>query len=543
MIGAGSDLEKGTRAEESGAASAAGAAHRRVFLRSAAIVATSVLLSRVLGFFREWTLAHEVGSNALTDAYYAAFTVPDILNYLLAGGALSITFLPIFSEYYSNRGKEEAWHVFSIVLSFTCVSLAILLIVAEIFAPLLTRWLAPGFDAEQQRLVTRLTRIMLPAQACFLIGGVLTAVQYARGHFLIPSLAPLIYNGMIMACGVLLADRIGVEGFSWGVLAGALVGNCGLQIYGVRRFSAQFRFSLALGHPGFRRFLRLTIPVMAGFSVLLVDDWAIRWFGSFLKDASITWLSYAKTLMRVVVALFGQAAGVAAFPILARLAAEKKWAEMREGLEDSLRHVIVAIVPVSALMALLSRPVVYILFSRTRLGPVDMEQSALALEIFLIGAIAWGTQTILGRGFYALGDTLTPTLVGSGLTLASLPLYGLFSDYFAHLGLAAASSLAVLIYTAVLWWVLFRRLEMPLGTVGKYLLQTAGCAAAASGAALLARHALASYLAWQSLSGSMVYIVTLSLVFGLVFLPLASRVGIISLQDLRSAFATKVAHS
>src|SRR3989304_6956594 len=97
------------------AATSARALQRGLFLRSAAIVAASVFLSRILGFFREWALAHQVGSNAVTDAYYAAFTIPDILNYLLAGGALSITFLPVFLEYYTSRREEEAWHLFSSV--------------------------------------------------------------------------------------------------------------------------------------------------------------------------------------------------------------------------------------------------------------------------------------------------------------------------------------------------------------------------------------------------------------------------------------------
>ena len=327
------------------------AQQRRIFLRAAAIVAASVFLSRVLGFFREWAIAEQVGSNAITDAYYAAFTIPDILTYLLAGGALSITFLPVFLEYFAAQREEEAWHVFSVVLSGMSALLLVLLIPAELFAPALTRWIAPGFTPQQQQLVTHLTRIMLPAQAFFFIGGVLSAVQYARGRFLIPSLAPLLYNGLIITFGLLLGGRWGIQAFSWGVLSGSLLGNCLLQMYGVSKLSPQFRLSLNFRHPGFRRYLRLTIPIMVGFSFIFVDDWAIRWCGSFLVPASITWLGYGKTLMRVVVAMFGQAAGVASFPILARQAAEQKWPEMKAGLQDALQHVILAIVPVSILMA------------------------------------------------------------------------------------------------------------------------------------------------------------------------------------------------
>lgn len=519
--------------------SSAAAQRRRIFLRSTAIVAASVLLSRVLGFLREWAIAHQVGSNATTDAYYAAFTIPDILNYLLAGGALSITFLPVFLEYFTADPKEEAWHVFSTVLTAMTVLLLSLVVVAEVYAATLTHWIAPGFTAEQHRLVTSLTRIMLPAQAFFFIGGVLSAVQYAQGRFLIPSLAPLIYNGMIIGFGLLLADRLGIAAFSWGVLVGSLLGNCLMQVYGAKRLSARFRISFDWRHPGFRRFLRLTLPIMLGVSLIFVDDWAIRWCGSFLAPASITWLSYGKTLMRVAVGIFGQAAGVASFPILARLVAENKLEEMKEGLRETLQHVVVAIVPVSVLMAILSRPIVFLLFSRTRLTAYDMEQTALAMTIFLVGAVAWGVQAILGRGFYALGDTVTPTVIGSALSLAWLPVYWFLAQRYQYVGLAAASSLGVLLYTGLLWVVLCRRLQIPLAGLRSFFLRTV---AAALGAGLLA-YALSRWLQghtpWQTLSGSFLQATAASVLFLASFGVLASWTGIGSWRELRAAFTGK----
>jgi len=514
-------------------AAAAAARRQRVFLRSAAIVGASVFLSRVLGFFREWAIAHQVGASAVTDAYYAAFTIPDILNHLLAGGALSIAFIPVFLEYFSAQREEEAWHVFSTVLTGMAIALLGLLIVAEIFAAPLTRWIAPGFTPEQHATVTRLTRIMLPAQAFFLMGGVLSAVQYAQGRFLVPSLAPLIYNGLIIAVGMLYARSIGIEAFSWGVLAGSFLGNFLIQVYGVRQLSARFRISLDLAHPGFRRFIALSLPIMLGFSLLLVDDWAIRWCGSFLVPASITWLGYGKTLMRVVVAIFGQAAGVASYPILARLAAEKRWDEMRGGLEEAMRHVILTIVPLSALAAALSRQIIYFLFSRTRLSPDDIEQTALAMTLFLVGASAWGVQGILGRGFYALGDTLTPTLIGSGLAIAWLPVYWHLSQSYTHFGLAAASSLGIIVYALVLWIVLYRRLEIPLAGVAAFFARTA---AASLGAVVLAYYSagwLESYVTWQTMTGSFIQAAAAGFLFLLAFSILAPIVGIGSLRELR----------
>jgi putative peptidoglycan lipid II flippase len=143
------------------------------------------------------------------------------------------------------------------------VLLLVFVIVAEIFASPLTHWIAPGFQPAQHELVTRLTRVMLPAQAFFVLGGVLSAVQYARQKFVVPSLAPLIYNGMIIAFGMLLAKRIGIEGFAWGVLTGSFIGNFLIQVYGAARLDARYRFLIELRHPGFRRFLRF--PSWSGF--------------------------------------------------------------------------------------------------------------------------------------------------------------------------------------------------------------------------------------------------------------------------------------
>jgi putative peptidoglycan lipid II flippase len=520
-------------------ATAPEASHRRIFLQSAGIVAASVFLSRILGFFREWAIAHQVGANGLTDIYYAAFTIPDILNYLLAGAALSITFIPIFLEYFSTGREEESWRVFSIVLTALTSLLVILLLIAELFASQLTHWIAPGFDPTKHQALTHLTRIMLPAQAFFVMGGVLSAVQYAEGRFVIPSLAPLVYNGLIIGFGILLGRYRGIEGFAWGVLAGAFLGNFLIQVYGAAKLGARYSFVLDLRHPGFRRFMRLSIPIMLGFSVIFIDDWAIRWRGSYLPDASITWLNYGKSLMRVVVAIFAQSAGVASYPLLARSVAEGKVDEMKDRLQDALQHVVLAMLPISILMGVLSRQVVYILFSHTRLTTYDIQQTAIDLMIFLTGAIAWGVQQIVARGFYALGDTITPTVIGSGLTLAWLPVYWELGNVFQHKGLAAASSLGVTVYTAVLCIVLYRRLQMPLGSLGSLLLKTLACSAIAGLLGIFLERHLEVVITWHRLVGSLVQGGAVTIVFVLAFVGCGMFMGVASLSQIRAALVGK----
>src|SRR5215472_1888164 len=343
-----------------------GTLYRRIFAATG-IVMASVLLSRVLGFFRDWTVAHQMGSNSITDAYYAAFTLPDFLNYLVAGGSLSITFIPVFAKFAAENREEEGWHVFSIVLTFMSALVIALILAAEIFAPQIVAGITPGFGHAEKLRVIFLTRLMLPAQFCFVVGGILSAVQYAKGRFAVPSLAPVVYNLGIILGGVLLASRMSITGFAVGVLGGAFVGNLLLQIYGAQLAGAKFGFAWDLRHPGFKMFIRLSIPIMLALSLSFTDDWIIRWFGSYLVPASITWLQYAKTLMRVPVGVVGQAVGVASFPFLAQLYSEGKLDELNRTLNATLKGLVLLLVPISALTMAVKDPLVYFVFSHTRL--------------------------------------------------------------------------------------------------------------------------------------------------------------------------------
>jgi putative peptidoglycan lipid II flippase len=494
----------------------------RRIAQSAGIVMASVLASRILGFLREWTVAHQIGSNAITDSYYAAFTLPDFLNYLVAGGALSLTFIPVFAHYMAEKREEEGWKVFSTIITFMGLVLVALVVVAEILAPQLVDVIAPGFGPDEKARVVFLTRLMLPAQLCFYLGAILSAVQYAKGQFLVPSLAPVIYNLGIILGGVLLSSRIGITGFSVGVLAGALVGNFLLQIYGASRAGLRFAPNLDLRHPGFRHFVKLTIPIMLALSLVFTDDWIIRWFGSYLQAASITWLSYAKTLMRVPLGVVGQAIGVASFPFLAQLYSEGKFEELNRTLNATLKGVILLLVPISALTIAESTPLVYFVFSHTRLRGPDLQATASTLVFFSLGMFAWGVQGILARGFYAAHDTLTPAVTGTVLTFLNLPLYWLLVRHFQHLGLALASSCGIVAYAVVLFVLLIRRTR---NREAVSLLTFFLKVSAAGGLAGLACYQVVLWLetrvAWQATRGALLVLVLASAVGFLLTVALA----------------------
>ena len=471
----------------------------------------SVLLSRVLGFLRDWTVAHQIGSNAMTDAYYAAFTLPDFLNYLVAGGALSLTFIPILTRCMAERREEEGWRVFSTVITVMDILVAAGILFGEIFASELVRVIAPGFHGAETDRVIFLTRLMLPAQFCFYQGGILSAVQYAKGQFLLPSLAPIVYNLGIILGGALLSGRIGITGFAMGVLAGAFTGNFLLQVYGARRAGARFRPRLDLKNPDFKLFIKLTLPIMLALSIIYTDDWIIRWFGSYLAPASITWLSYGKTLMRVPLGILGQAVGVASFPFLAQLYSEGKFEELSRTLNATLKGVLLLLIPVSMLTIVQREPLVYLVFSHTRMKAPDLAATAATLGMFSAGMFAWGAQNILSRGFYAARDTLTPALTGTVMTFVNLPVYWILSRHLAHVGLALASSIGLIAYATILFFLLNRRTHnLKSGEVLRFFARV--CAAAA--AAALVCHQVMLWLEgrvnWRSSHGALLVLAAAS---------------------------------
>src|ERR1700723_2466534 len=484
-----------------------GTLHRRIFAATG-IVMASVLLSRILGFFRDWTVAHQMGSNAGTDAYYAAFTLPDFLNYLIAGGSLSVTFIPVFAKYVAEKSENEGWHVFSTVISVMGFALVALIVIGEIFAHKLVLVIAPGFSPAERERVVFLTRLMLPAQFCFYQGSILSAVQYAKGQFVIPSLAPLVYNIGIILGGVLLSSRMGMTGFAVGVLGGAIAGNFLLQIYGAYRAGAKFSPNFNVRHPGFWLFLKLSVPIMLAVSLSFTDDWIIRWFGSYLQPASITWLSYGKTLMRVPLGIVGQGVGVASFPVLAQLYSEKKFDELNRVLNSIFKGIVFLLVPISALTIAQSLPLVHLVFSHTRLRAPDMQATAVTLAFFSIGMFAWGAQYNLARGFYATRDTITPAIVGTVMTALNIPVYWWLARHMQYVGLALASSFGIMAYTIVLFILLNRRTKNPEeSSLVVFFLKMTGASLVAGVVCYRLTLLLESHLPWQKIWGALVLLV------------------------------------
>jgi len=218
----------------------------------------------------------------------------------------------------------------------------------------------------------------------------------------------------------------------------------------------RFTPNLDLNHPGFRLFVKLSIPIMLALSFDITDEWVIRWFGSYLMPASITWLTYARTLMRLPQVLIGSAVGTASFPLLAHLHSQGESESLNRTLNTTLKGLILFLLPLSALAVVLSTPVVYFVFSHTRLREGDFQATGAALAFFSFGIFARSAQNLVARSFYAIHATIMPAVIGTSVTLVSLPIYWYCTRRWDFKGLAIASSAVAIVFAAVSFAVLVR---------------------------------------------------------------------------------------
>lgn len=427
------------------------------------VIATTV--ARVVGYLREAYVAAAFGAGPITDAYVAAFTLPDFLLYLVAGGSISITFISLFTRYLAEDRQREAEEAFSIIITVMAVVLTAILVVGEFMAPQFVRWWFKGFDATQSELCIRLTRILLPQPLFFLLGGVVSAVLQTRRQFLIPAVAPIIYTAFIILGGITLSHQIGIASLAVGATVGSIVGPFLMNAIGARRTGIGYKFLFDTSHPGFREWLWMSIPLMLGVSVVAADDWILRRFAS-SSLGDITRLNYAKRLLQVPIGVLGQAVGLASLPFFARLYNEKRMKEFAGRVNKSISTLGAVCLLASSWMMAAAVPLVDLALRRGHFSSADSQQTAVYFYCFSISLVFWGVQGLYARGFYATGDMFRPMAAGTLVTLLSLPVYWWMFRWLGVIGLAFASNIAIFAHTAVLAVMLHYRKLVSLGELG-----------------------------------------------------------------------------
>src|SRR5579859_1269439 len=436
--------------------------HQHTAFSATLLLISAVMLSRVIGYARDAYIAWAYGAGGATDAYVAAFTLPDFLNYIVAGGAASITFISIYTRFLAEKRDADAQKTFSVVITVMTAVMIVGTIATEIFAPEFVRWFVKGFTPDKIELCVRLTRILLPAQIFFYVGGVVSAVLLSHRLFLFPAFGPLLYNVFIILGGVVGRHRLGIASLAYGALAGAFAGPFLASVIGAARIGTGYRPSFDIRNPAFREWVKLSIPLMLGFSLVTVDDWILRYYASG-GIGDITRLTFAKRLFAVPIAVLGQATGQASLPFFARLFNEKKLKEFADTVNDSVYRVSAAAVLATGWMMVAALPLIDLVYRRGKFLFSDTQTTAIYFFWFSLSLALWLAQGLYARAFYAAGDTLTPMAAVSIITAATLPIYSLLFQKFGVIGLAFASDIGIGANLLALAFLLHYKKLVPLG--------------------------------------------------------------------------------
>jgi putative peptidoglycan lipid II flippase len=421
----------------------------------ALLISAATMASRVLGLARDQLFAALVGANAFSDAFVAAFRIPNLLRDLFAEGALSSAFVPTLADYHRNRGEREAWRLANLVAGLLLVVVGGVVLLGVLFAPAIVRVVAPGFEAAQAELTVRLTRIMMPFLLLVSLSAAAMGALNARERFTAPALAPALFNVGSIAVGAGLwfagldAERA-VTGWSIGTLLGGLL-QLLAQAPSLRALGFRLRPALAgaLGEPGVRRIARLMGAAVVGLSATQVNIVVNTIFAS-REERAVTWLNFAFRLMQFPLGVFGVAIATVAGAGVAKQAAARDLPAVRETLGRALRLVAFLNVPSAVGLAILAAPIISLVYEHGRFGAADTAGTAQALAAYALGLYAYSGVKVLAPAFYALDAARVP-LLGSVLGMAAnVALNFALYPVLGYRGVALGTSLAAIANFAVL---------------------------------------------------------------------------------------------
>ncbi|MFH1812109.1 MAG: murein biosynthesis integral membrane protein MurJ [Pseudomonadota bacterium] len=432
--------------------------------RRAGVVALFTMLSRVFGAVRDIVLFHMYGASAATDAFFIAFTIPNVFRRLVAEGALTIAFIPVYSETREREGLQAAQHLSDTVFTLLFLFVGALVALGCVFASALVMLFASGFSDHpaQLALTTTLTRWMFPY--LFFISGVALCmgVLNAHKHFAAPAAAPVLLNVCIVG-GALASDLFDppILGVAIGVLAGGLA-QLLLQVPFMMRRGLIPRPSLDVAQPAVRKLLRLMVPAVFGLAVYQVNIIVLRQLASFLPEGHISYYYNADRLMELALGVFAIAIATAALPSLSDQAARKDHVGMLRTFTDSFSLTNFVTVPAAVGLVLLGEPIVSVLYLHGRFDAADVAYTTRALLAFAPGLLAIAAVRVIVQTFYALGDTRTPVEVAFVILFVNTTVGMILVGPYEVAGLAATLSLSSAAQAGLLLMLLRRRLG-PMG--------------------------------------------------------------------------------
>ncbi len=433
--------------------------------KAALLLMITVAVSRILGYGREVALYTLLGQNYVTDAYRAAFSVPDFLYMLLVGGALSSAFIPVFSSCLATNKEAQGWKSASIVFNYSMIGLIILVIAAYIYTRPLINLLAPGLPNQYLALAVSLTHIMFLQTIFMSFNGFAMGILNSYNNFTAPALGSLVYNLVIIVVGVLFMDRLGVAAFSYGVVIGAAL-NFAVQIPALRKVGIKYHYSLDYKDDGFRQIIILMLPVLVGLGVIQLNLFVTQNISSTLGSGTISALNLAQKIMNLPIGIFAVSIAIAIFPTLTTLAARGRMEQFKQSTALGLRAIILVSIPASLGLIAVGEALIRLLFQQGQFTPLMTITTSQALIYYSLGLFAYSAIQVLNRSFYALKDTRTPMIAAAITIVVNIFLSLQLAGPYKHQGLALAYALAGVVNFVLLIGIL----RVKIGKIGGSLI-------------------------------------------------------------------------
>jgi putative peptidoglycan lipid II flippase len=419
-------------------------------------VSALTMLSRLLGLVREQVFAVTLGAGVYSDAFLAAFRIPNLLRDLFAEGALSTAFVPTYVATLRQQSREAALALANRVMSTLTIYLGLVALAAIAFPEPVVRLVATGFSPEKAALCATLVQIMMPFLPTISLAVAAMGALNAEEKYTAPGLASSMFNLVAIGGGVAVwvwgpSPRAAV--ITWAVLT--LVGGLAqlaIQVPSLWRLGWRPRLlpDLRLRDPGTRRIAMLMAPATLGVAAVQVNVVVNSSFASLISDGALSWLSYAFRLMQLPIGVFGVAVGTTALTHLSRDAAAQDWNRMRATLQRGLRMVLFLTVPSTVGLALLGVPIIRLIYEHGRFSPHATVETARALSGYAIGLVAYAAIKVVAPAFYALGRTRVPVIASVSAVAANLIWNVLTFRRFGHVGLAVGTSIAALVNGGIL---------------------------------------------------------------------------------------------
>jgi putative peptidoglycan lipid II flippase len=424
--------------------------------RGARRVSALTMLSRLLGLVREQIFALTLGAGIYSDAFLAAFRIPNLLRDLFAEGALSTAFVPTYVATLRNQSRAAAYALANRVMSTLTIYLGVLAAVAMVFPGPVVRVVAAGFSPEKAELCATLVRIMMPFLLAISLAVVAMGALNAEERYTAPALASSMFNLVAIAGGLAVyllgpSPRAAVMTWAGLTLLGG-VAQLAIQAPPLAQLGFRPRLlpDLRLRDPGTRRIAALMAPATLGVAAVQVNVVINSSFASLVSDGAISWLSYAFRLMQLPIGVFGVAVGTTALTHLSRDAAQQDWPALSATLRRGLRMVLFLTVPSTVGLALLGVPIIRLIYQHGRFSPHATLETARALSGYAIGLVAYAAIKVVAPAFYALGRTRVPLIASVSAVAANLAWNLATFRQLGHVGLALGTSIAAIVNLAVL---------------------------------------------------------------------------------------------